>query len=241
MEVNFAQDNNKASDEVFVPLYHTVQEKEGLFRISQAYNKVPPDHLKSWNKLSTETVSSGTTIIVGYLKVKKELSPLAGATVTVPATPALVKTVLPKEEPKKQAAETEKKEEPKKTEAVKQDHPVLQPKTEAAVKISEGGFFGKDYLEQTSNGKKVQTGTGNAGIFKSTSGWTDSKYYALINNVTPGTIVKVSSLGKTVYAKVLGAMPVIKQNEGLLIRISNAAAKALNAGDQFTADLSWDK
>ncbi len=243
MEVNFAQDNKKAADEVFIPLYHTVTEKEGLFRISQSYNKVPVENLKSWNKLGSESVSVGSNVIVGYLKVKKELSPLAGANYSVPpVTTPVVKAEVPKEEPKKVVTETVKKEEPKKTEVVKQDPPpVPQPKVEVTVKPGEGGFFSTEFSEQTNNGKKVQASTGTAAVFKSTSGWTDSKYYALMNNITPGTILRISSQGKTVYAKVLGAMPDIKQNEGLMLRISNAAARALNAGDKFTADIAWEK
>jgi hypothetical protein len=37
--------------------------------------------------------------------------------------------------------------------------------------------------------------------------------------------------GKTIYAKVLDAIPDIKQNSGLLIRISNSAADELGVSD----------
>jgi hypothetical protein len=46
-----------------------------------------------------------------------------------------------------------------------------------------GGYFKSDYTE---SGK---SSSGAAGIFKSTSGWQDGKYYALMNNVPVGTIV----------------------------------------------------
>src|ERR1700712_2471482 len=38
---NFSQSNAKASDEILVPVYHTVAEKEGLYRIGINNNKVP--------------------------------------------------------------------------------------------------------------------------------------------------------------------------------------------------------
>ena len=52
--------------------------------------------------------------------------------------------------------------------------------------------------------------------------------------MAPGTIVRVinPSNNKTVYAKVLGEMSGIRQNEGLNIRISNAAAAALEVTEQ---------
>jgi hypothetical protein len=70
---------------------------------------------------------------------------------------------------------------------------------------------------------------GQAGIFKSTSGWQDGKYYALINNVPVGAIVKITdqATGKSVYAKVLGQLPDMRESAGLTVRLSNAAAAEL--------------
>jgi hypothetical protein len=90
-----------------------------------------------------------------------------------------------------------------------------------------GGIFKSDF---SSAGKSA---SGQAGIFKSTSGWQDGKYYALMNNVAVGTIVKISdaTTGKTVYAKILGQLPDMKESVGLTIRVSNAAAAELGESD----------
>ena len=66
-------------------------------------------------------------------------------------------------------------------------------------------------------------------LFRSTSGWDDGKFYCLHNSAKQGTIVKVTNTanGKSIYAKVLDMMPDLKQNDKLVIRISNAAADAL--------------
>ncbi len=90
-----------------------------------------------------------------------------------------------------------------------------------------GGYFISDFTD----GGKLAIGL--AGMFKSTSGWQDGKYYALMNNVPVGTIVKVSlpSTNKSVYAKVLGTLPDMKESQGLVVRISNAAASELGMGD----------
>ena len=99
-----------------------------------------------------------------------------------------------------------------------------------------GGFFRSHFDE---SGKSAN---GVSGIFKSTSGWNDGKYYALMNNVPVGTIVKVTfpSTSKTVYAKVLGQLPDMRESAGLTIRISDAAASELGAGNtKFTVDVKY--
>jgi hypothetical protein len=75
-------------------------------------------------------------------------------------------------------------------------------------------------------------------LFKSTSGWHDGKYYCLHNMATPGTIVKITNNanGKSIYAKVLDIMPDIKQNNGLIICVSNAAADVLGVTENSKLD-----
>jgi hypothetical protein len=99
-----------------------------------------------------------------------------------------------------------------------------------------GGYFRRQYS------KKGQDLSGNAGIFRSTSGWNDGKYYALMNDVPVGTIVKISfsSTNKSIYAKVLGALPEMKESVGLIIRLSDAAATELGATlSKFYVDISY--
>jgi len=98
------------------------------------------------------------------------------------------------------------------------------------------GFFTTDVAQ-----KNVTTKNGEAATFKSTSGWQDKKYYVLMNDVEPGTILKIaSSENKVVYAKVLGSMPEMKENNGLLLRISNAAASYLGIIDpKFPVQISY--
>jgi LysM repeat protein len=92
------------------------------------------------------------------------------------------------------------------------------------------GFFGASYSVDIAD-KKLEEKNGNAGTFKSTSGWQNKKYYVLMNNVEPGTIVKISAADKIVYAKVLGSLPDMKENGSLLLRVSNAAASYLGKVD----------
>ena len=54
-----------------------------------------------------------------------------------------------------------------------------------------------------------------------------------MDHVEPGTIVKIvnPTNSKSIYAKVLGEMSGIRQNQGYDVRISNAAASALDVAD----------
>jgi rare lipoprotein A (peptidoglycan hydrolase) len=254
---NFAQRNATAADEVLVPVYYTVKEKEGLYRVSTNFNKVPLETLKQWNNLKTDAVSNGTKLIVGYLKVKKELSPLAGMAKAVPATntvaaaaskPDVSNETLPVT--KNPEATTKEPETKPAVAVVKKDPPVTKPAettrpaaTVRTAKNFNGGFFKSEFEKQAKNASTAnENGTG--AIFKSTSGWDDGKYYCLHNTAAPGTIVKVSNTatGKSIYAKVLDLIPDITQNNGVLIRLSNAAAAELGVGEtKFDCTVSYSK
>lgn len=255
---NFAQSGKAANDETFVPLYYTVKEKEGLYRIAKNHNDLPLETLKQWNKITGDAVKKGEQLVVGYLKVKKELSGLAkngtgtsigSAVITVkeektdPLPEALKVPVevngaekrKPKEKVKEQpareaetkavvAAETKISNPEKIT-------PIAEPKKTIRESNRNDADFKTLYEVQIKNAEIVET-AGKAGVFKSTSGWNDKKYYCLHNSSVPGTILKITNPvnGNFVFAKVLDNMPDIKKNDGLLLVVSNAAADALGAG-----------
>lgn len=261
---NFSQDGKKNTDEVFVPLYHIVGEKEWMYRISQNHNKIPVETLEKWNGVTNDHLQAGMKLIVGYLKVKTTQSPLAASGVKKIITPvagsggtaskpAAENPVVKTEKP----AETEtrpvdaKKEELKKEEPKKEDNKIeTQPGTETAKTTTpvtpvgyEGSYTGYKggYFRSGYSGKGKST-AGNAGIFRSTSGWKDGKYYALMNNVPVGTIVKITytSTNKSVFAKVLGQLPDMRESIGLTVRLSDAAAAELGAEmGKFYVDVSY--
>lgn len=258
---NFVQDGKAAADETLVPLYYAIKDKEGLYRVAKNHNDLPLETLKQWNNIKSDAVKTGTQLIVGYLKVKTELSSLAkgvsaGTTVTTaPEKPAETKPVVAKPEPKpvieeaKPVVKKEKETKEKVAAAEKvntppvKEVPVVETPKPVPAKNTGNASFKTVYEQQQKNAEAVEL-TGTAGVFKSTSGWTDGKYYCLHNNAAPGTIVKISNPanGKFIFAKVLDNIPDIKQNEGLLIVISNAAADALAAGEtNFNCSLNYAK
>lgn len=238
---NFAQHGTAAGDEVFVPLYHVVTQKEGLYRIGQNFNKASVNDLKTWNNLASENISSGQKLVVGFLRVRTGQSALAANGVkkigAVAQSPASNPPVVTKSESNA----------PVTTKPVEEPVIVETGQNTALDSNGEGtGFFKGSYREQAGSFNAFKSEMGVAAIFKSTSGWQDAKYYALMNNVTPGTIVRITNTNnnRIIFAKVLGELPPGRENEGLLIRISNAAAAELRISDKepkFAAEVAYGK
>lgn len=254
-EFNFVQNTAASPGEALIPVYHSVEPKEGLYRISVNYNKVPLTSLKSWNHLHSDEVGIGTPLIVGYLKVDKDQSYLASNQVeskkeSAPPAEPVKKTeqeepaVVPERPVDVESVSAEKNENTTspQPEPAQPKVTVTKVKTKSNVDFS-GGYFKKLYSSQVDNISPVNE-NGSAGVFKSTSGWQDGKYYCFNNDAAPGTVIKITdnSTGKSVFAKVLDAIPEIKQNEGLSVIVSNSAAEELGAGEnRFDCALSYAK
>jgi hypothetical protein len=218
---------------------------------------VPIENLEKWNHITRDQAKSGMQLIVGFLKVKTALSALASGIKDQPTASGPVS--LPKKEEEKTASNGAPSQVVKDEKKVEFTPAKQVPVAVTEVKTAEnkpatgipvntvtatsnvighsgGGYFGVEYIRDN------KTLSGQAGTFKSTSGWQDGKYYALMNNVPVGTIVKVTSpaTNKTIYAKVLGQLPEMKESTGLSIRISNAAASEIGAGEgKFAVELRY--
>jgi LysM repeat protein len=277
---NFLQSGEPATDESSIPVYHIVKDKEGLAKIAASYNKLPLPTIKQWNNLKSESVTAGTKLVVGFLKVKKDLSPLAGMPVAIPPAAPLAKNEVSKadvtdkkitaKEAGKPTISNEtlpvvKKPVQEKNTIAKDPTPITKEEQVTNEKVKEkeqkisvspvpveinkqskkfnGGYFKTDFENQERSSNLIKE-NGVAGIFKSTSGWEDGKLYCLHNTATVGSIIKITSIStrKSVYAKVLDVIPDIKQNESLVIRLSNAAAAELGETDsKFECSVSFVK
>lgn len=194
---------------------HLVQHKETLYSISKKY-KVTVDQIKMWNHLSSSNIHEGQPLIIGANTGQEMISAKEPIASVQPAV---------KSDPPKQGNVAENNSAtvatPAQLPAEKKEEPVAN-----ADNIGIEGYFASLYK----NGREEMSG--DAAPFKTASGWTDKKYYVLINNIPEGTIVRVASNDKIVFAKVLGPLPSIKEDNGLLMRISNAAASALGLADK---------
>lgn len=209
LSANFSQTTSGGT-----PVYYVVGDGEGLYRVSVKNGNVLMASLRTWNNLSSDALTPGQKIIVGFI-------PKEGNTSVASATP---------QEPKQEAVQ-QKKAEPVVTKAAEPEKKIAS--TQITVKDAKGGYFKQQFEHQARTVTAGKDETVNAGIFKTASGWEDGKYYALMDGVEPGTIVRIinPSNSKAIYAKVLGAMSGISQNKGLDIRISSAAANMLEVSD----------
>ena len=232
---NFTQDGQKASDETLIPLYHIVQPKQTLFGISRMYNNVSIDFIREWNNITKDVIKLNQYLIIGHLKIKNNGVSSNSAVASVSTVPEKQYDI-----PVAKKIETTNppvKDEPKVVEDKKSTTVVSQPVVNVSQKeetekvpvksihVGDKGFFASLYA----NGKNEVSG--DAAIFKTTSGWTDGKFYVLMNNADAGTVVKVSANNKVIYAKVLGPLPDVKEDNGLMIRISTAGVAALGIAD----------
>ncbi len=244
--VNFWQTGTRKENESVIPVYHTVKGGETVTKLGQLFG-TDNASIQSWNNVSGNAVSAGSKVIVGFLKVDKTLSPLAAKGMNVRSEPNVAKQQPKPEEPKKQDVVV-KKEEPKpepKVETPKPEPKKEEPKMEVTTASYAGnGFFKEEFNRQTNNGRRTDRNNGPGSIFKSTSGWSDGKYYVLMDNIEKGSIIMVRNPanGKAVYAKVLGSVEETSPGSGLLFRLSNSAAAQLGiSAEKFNAELIWGK
>lgn len=261
---NFSQ--STANSNVAGKVLHVVQPKEGLYKLANLYH-VDKELLKKMNGLSSDQVNAGTSLIVGYL-----IPSVESVVSVAPSNPAKTTTEIPKpskvdekplvveEKTKKQAPPSPEISLPAAAVAANTTQTaapvkIVEEKVEAAKPLAsnpisslnqppkpEKNYFSTLFEQQSKEGKQQNLENSVYGVFKSTSGWKDGKYYVLMNNVVPGTVVKLvkKSSNKVLYAKVLGAVPQGKESEGLSLRMSNAAVAALGLGDTGNdVDLVW--
>jgi hypothetical protein len=259
-DTNFTQKSTSG-----VPVYYVADANRSLTDIGSFYNKVSTQKLRDWNSLSNDNVASGKKVIVGFL-ISKEMAAVAANNLVKEQPPRQeTKTVAnTTTSPEGKPATTEEKPRQKSTPATdkalaKQEPPkemVGQPKQETLktepvfakedMSLPGGndqGYFKRSFEQQVKAIPPSKNETVTAGIFKTTSGWQDAKYYLLIDKLPAGTIVKITNPenNRAIYAKVLGEMNGIRQNQGLNIRISNAASTALGIADieKFIVKLNY--
>ena len=247
---NFSQatDANKEG----LPVYHTVQPKETFFRVVSGFGAAAAD-IKKWNGLKSEQLKAGTDLVIGFLRpavaMPNETAPVAVATIEPAKSVASDVAINPATAVKPVAqtlpvADTKPAPvpEPRSTVGVQAKEPVpaSKPKMDLPVVV---GQFSALFEQQSKEGKQQKIENPVYGVFKSTSGWQDGKYYVLLNNVVPGTIVKILSktTSKQLFAKVLGAVPAGKESEGMVMRMSNAtqAALGLTEGSTGNVEVYW--
>ncbi|MEI8110857.1 MAG: LysM peptidoglycan-binding domain-containing protein [Chitinophagia bacterium] len=222
---------NLLSQKSSLPVYHVVEKGDNLYRLNLQYFNPGINKIKEWNQLKNETVKDGEVLLVGYLGARPPVigSDQVPAQTSPQTTPQSNSTPLP--------APVASTSNPTTTSSnVNTTSPVKETPKNIPVPASPEvtaaeGYFASQYKPSTESSQLIAL-SGSAGIFKSITGFTDQRYYVLINDVIPGTIIRITvDQVKYICAKVIGPVPENKPNKGLLIRISNAAAEALGIAD----------
>ena len=201
-------------------VYHMVGPSQGLYRIGKWYGNQSAANIKKINNLRSDALTPGQQLLVGYIAMSpsaKVVTVLASNTTPEPVKDTVTLPV-------------------KDVEVL----PMVSVAPSHELKYDGKGYFEAEWKP---NGV-INIKTGKAAMFKTESGWQDGKFYLLTSQLMTGAIVKITNFltGKTIFAKVVGPLPVIKQNEGLQMRISAAAAAALgfwNETDKFELKVEY--
>lgn len=191
---------------------HTVVAGESLYKISRSYNIKVAD-LRKWNNLADNNIKVGQILQMSSVPAATSKS---GSTITnVPETNTSG-TIVGNDK----IGNSNK--------SVKEDSVKVISTETTNLATNSGGAFANAFGQDVENMTLTDI-TGKAKVFKSQSGWTDQKFYIMMNDVTPGAVVKVTYNGASVFAKVLWNLIDTKENTGLAFRISDATASALGA------------
>ena len=210
--------SNLITSKTPLPVFHVVEKGDNLYRLNLQYFTPGIPRIKEWNQLKSETLKEGDMVMVGYLGGNEAL-------VNTPSVAALPTMV----------ASTPKAAAPAAVEAAPLKQVVAIPQVSAAE-----GYYAAQFSAALPAQQLLEI-SGTGGLFKSITGWGDKRYYVLMNDVVPGSIVRITvDQVKYICARVLGPIPDNKPNKGLLVRLSNAAAAALGVSEMmFTATVNY--
>lgn len=210
--------SNLITNKTSLPVFHVVEKGDNLYRLNLQYFSPGIPRIKEWNQLKSETLKDGDMVVVGYLGGNE---PLANTNSAV---------VLPS-----MAASTPVAAAPAAVEVAPVKQVVAIPQVTAAE-----GYYAAQFSAALPAQQLLEI-SGTGGLFKSITGWGDKRYYVLMNEVVPGSIVRITvDQVKYICARVLGPIPENKPNKGLLVRLSNAAAAALGVSEMmFTATVNY--
>jgi LysM repeat protein len=200
--------------------FHTVGAGETLFGIARKYS-VSVEDLRNWNDLQGNTLRKGQKLKI-RLPEAAEPNPVKVHETIVPEQPPVEREPVRKPEPAAPAT------------------PESKPEPDVPVKVQpEKRSSEPEYV--FTNGRKKVTEQGMAG-WVGDEDINPNRYYALHHSAPNGTIIRVTNrmTNAAVFVKVVGRLPEAGENEGMIIKISKAAADKLGVIDQrFQVDLLY--
>jgi LysM repeat protein len=207
------------------PIYRKVGEDERLYGIARK-SGVSQRTIQKWNNLDYLELHKGQVLLVGWVLydntainkppkeqvVKKETPVVAPPSSSIKVTMHVPDTIYYN---------------PNDTLAL------------ADTMLSEGARL---FNQQTFDGSSVTEEKGTAAFFKNIGLSNDGIYFAFHNTAKRGTIIKIYNpgTGKTVYAKVIGRLPVREIFHNAIIGISSDAKAELEVpGQKMWCEISY--
>lgn len=202
------------------PIFYKAAEDDDLHSISRMFN-IPQSAIQRWNHKDNPEVEAGAVLLVGWVAYDKEQIPFAAADT---ATATVAKVVITSPKANKPDVATK---------------PVLLPKTPAHqspdkdTAIAEESAFELLYDQQI-QGVALNEESGAATFYPLRTKAAQDIYYALHNTAVRGSILKIvnPANGKTIYAKVIGTIPNLKEYHNAIVGLSSNAIPALGATDR---------
>jgi murein DD-endopeptidase MepM/ murein hydrolase activator NlpD len=200
------------------PLYYKVGYKEDMSRVVKIAG-VPQRKIEKWNNLPNSSIRDGQELMVGWVlfdntPVKQEVK-----------EPDNI-TRARGDWSTRGAGHQEQKITPERTlDNLQPDTVIVIRKADTVKQVSEAEEL---YLSQTMNEQRVIEEKGPATFFASANSAPKS-IYAFHNTARKGSIIKVFNpgTGKSVFVKVIGAIPATAQYYNSIIGISAAAKREL--------------
>lgn len=215
----------KNSSKTSINKYHIVEKGQSLYAISKLHN-VSVDDLKKWNKLSDNNIQLGQQILLSDPSLNSKSIEQKNTTTVEKSVKvdAITIPTTPKETPKN----TSKEEPIIKTETSPMVDTIEKEEEVQAIENETQSELIKLFKTQTQN-KKISTVRGTGAPMTTTLGVMESVYFAMHKTLPIGTVVKVKNPvnNKIVYAKIIGKLPDIDENQHVIIRYSLGVKKVL--------------
>lgn len=209
---NFIRSENEVKSRA---LFYKATAADELLDISRMVG-VSQSTIQRWNGMTDPEILPGMILQVGWIAFDKDQVPFAAKTETAPVISKPAKTAQAPKIPAPPPAKVP-----------------VQVTEHADTAAVEETVFSRLYEQQVA-GVSLTEESGAAVFYPLRTQAAAGTYYAFHNTALKGSILKITNpaSGKTIYAKVIGAIPTLKEYHNSIVGLSGNAAAALGAQER---------
>ncbi|WP_118974435.1 LysM peptidoglycan-binding domain-containing protein [Taibaiella koreensis] len=195
------------------PVFYKVGDEDDLHSISRMMG-VSQSAIQRWNHSNTPEIEKGAVLQVGWIAYDNEQKPFAAK--DTPHSPVVAAKPVVQSPPARTTV---------------RDTVKAVPEKDTAEEMVSA--FEQLYQEQV-RGISTNEESGAAVFYPLRTKAAPGVYYAFHNSASKGTILQITNpaSGKTIYAKVIGIVPNLKEYHNSIIGLSGNAAQALGARER---------